>query len=120
LDNAQTVQSSTAQGKGPHIVLRDNYHGPSRPGGHADKPHWPKAPRDRSESKCVRGIRCVGLARDGSIVQLVSDGVSSCGEVFLDGSFRAKEDMVVECEGAIGIWRGWTLWWLVWKLSRWG
>jgi hypothetical protein len=72
-------------------------------------PHWPKAPRDRSESKCVRDIRRVGLARRGGSVQLVGDGVLCCDEVFLGGSVRAMEDTVVECEGAIGICRDWKL-----------
>jgi hypothetical protein len=117
LGNAQAVQSSDAQGMERRVVLHGNWYGSSSPGGRGEVPHWPKAPRDRSESKCVRGIRCVCPARGGNSARLVDDDVLSCEEVVLDGSVRAAED---GREDANGIWRGWKLWCPVQKLSRGG
>lgn len=103
-------QASNSQSMGHHVVLRDNWHGSSSPGGRTEEPHWLRAPRDRSESTSVRGTCRVDLDRYDSSDQLVGDGGLSCEEVFVGGSVRATEDMVAEGDDAIGIWRDRELW----------
>jgi hypothetical protein len=96
LDSVPAVRASDCQDKEHHVGLRDNQHGPGSPGGRTDMPHWLRAPRDRSESKSVRGMRRVGLLRGESSGQRVGEDVLACEEVFLDESLDATKDMMAE------------------------
>jgi len=108
-DSVPVARASDGQRNGGRIVLHENWCGPSSPGGRSDVPHWLRAPRGRSESKSVRGMRRVDLARDESSSQLADDVVLSSEGAFLHGDGGATEDMVAGGDDAIGIWREWKL-----------